>query len=207
MTPKFNTCFFERYAKISLESLLGDRFANLQNYDRPDLQDLELGLGIEVTRAISENRITAESLVNEMAGSEVFSINEDDLSSIDRYGYAYGLQDGRVVGKLEAQYWALALPMQRIIKSKVHKVADGFYGDFREFGLYIFSKDSLSPHELQLTMNFTIDLQKDSEKRYSKLYISQIQSLAVCNLQQNAIDSFTISQDQCRKFYKSAIGI
>lgn len=206
MDPKFNTCFFERYAKVSLVELLGEKYANLQNFDRPDLQDVNQGLGIEVTRAINENKQTAELLVNEMAGRRIFDIGNDDLLSIDQYGYAYGLYDGSVVGRLEYEYWSLALPLRRIIKSKVHKVADGFYGDFREFGLYIFSKGNLSPDEVKLAMDYTLELQNGSERRYSKLYISQIQSIAVCNLQQNEVENYSISQELRRTFYKRAVG-
>ena len=54
---KYGTCFFERYAKISLEALLGREFSGLVNKDRPDLQSPDgVSLGIEVTRAMEESR-------------------------------------------------------------------------------------------------------------------------------------------------------
>lgn len=34
---RFDTCFFERYARVSLEKLLDKDFAALLNMDRPDL--------------------------------------------------------------------------------------------------------------------------------------------------------------------------
>lgn len=49
LTPKFDTCFFERYAMVSLATLLGDHYAHLVNRDRPDLQDETQSIGIEVT--------------------------------------------------------------------------------------------------------------------------------------------------------------
>lgn len=206
MNPKFNTGFFERYARESLVALLGPRYACLRNVDRPDLQDPTGGLGIEVTRAIDENRQTAEQLVNEMADRQIFDLSPDDLSSINRYGYAYGLQDS-VIGRLEYDYWSLALPLRRIIQSKVHKVADGFYGDFQEFGLYIFSKAMLTPDELRLTMDFTITQQCDCKRCYSMLYMSQIQQLAVCDLRKKLIHYFEITPKQRRQFYRNALGI
>ena len=48
---KFDTNFFERYARITLTSLLGDRYGQMLNEDRPDLQMEDRSLGIEVTRA------------------------------------------------------------------------------------------------------------------------------------------------------------
>ena len=91
LTPKFDTCFFERYAMVSLATLLGEPYAHLVNRDRPDLQDEEGGIGIEVTRAIRENKSVANALVNEMAGEVVKEVNADDLRHIKQTGYAYGL--------------------------------------------------------------------------------------------------------------------
>ena len=49
---KFDTCFFERYAKNTLETFLGSSYSALVNEDRPDLQMPDRSLGIEVTRAM-----------------------------------------------------------------------------------------------------------------------------------------------------------
>ncbi|MBQ9469562.1 MAG: hypothetical protein IJU72_01265 [Bacteroidales bacterium] len=205
MSPKFDTCFFERYASISLRELLGPRFAHLQNHDRPDLQDAEQGIGIEVTRAIAENRLTAELLVNDVAADTVFDINTDDLQSIRRYGYAYGLHGGGYVGAHEYDYWALALPLRRILASKVRKVADGFYGTYREFGLYVFSREPLTVQEAELTMQFVLELQREAPVGYSALYINQVQQLYHCDLQAQHLHSIPISAEQCRWFYQQAL--
>lgn len=55
-TLKHDTCFFERYAQISLSTLLGSEFDSLVNLDRPDLQSPDgTSIGIEVTRAMEES--------------------------------------------------------------------------------------------------------------------------------------------------------
>ena len=46
---KFDTCFFERYAKVTLETILGEEYSALINEDRPDLQMEDRSLGIENT--------------------------------------------------------------------------------------------------------------------------------------------------------------
>ena len=81
MEPKFDTCFFERYAMCSLRSLLGKRYSHLVNADRPDLQDVAQGIGIEVTRAITEDRNVANSLMVVCAklGAELGVAYTDDL--------------------------------------------------------------------------------------------------------------------------------
>ena len=149
---KFDTCFFERYAQITLETVLGEEYADLVNRDRPDLQKLDKSLGIEVTRAMEPRKEAALDMLKEMAGLQVEETDREEVDQIIKTGYGYGLQDGRYIGHLEYEYWSLALPLRRIIESKVAKVGSGFYSDFKEFGLYVFCKDHLSEEEVILTM-------------------------------------------------------
>ena len=179
---RFDTCFFERYARYTLETFLGSSYGALINEDRPDLQMPDKSLGIEVTRALEPHKDVAEELLLEMAGVESPAENRDEMEQIIKSGYGYGLQDGKYIGRLEYEYWKLAHPLRRIIESKVGKVGSGFYGDFKEYGLYIFCKDRLSEEEVMLTMEYTSDLQRHLDIRYSKMYLSLIDRLYVCDL-------------------------
>lgn len=205
---KFDTCFFERYAKISLETILGDGYAELVNEDRPDLQMPDHSLGIEVTRAMEPRKDVAQNLLREMAGLQVQDADREEMNQIIRSGYGYGLQDGKYVGHLEYDYWALALPLRRIIASKIEKVGSGFYGDFKEYGLYIFCKDDLSYDEVILTMEYASDLQRNLDVKYSKMFLSLIDKMYVCDL--SAVDhsirktdctSYDISRRMCKEFF------
>ena len=52
----FDTCFFERYAHVTLRNCLGQEYDDLVNRDRPDLQSSDgRTMGIEVTRAMEES--------------------------------------------------------------------------------------------------------------------------------------------------------
>lgn len=70
-----------------------------------------------------------------------------------------------------------ALQSANILESKVAKVVNGFYGDFDEFGLYVFSKDNLSDAEVIKAYRYVMRLQKYSDLRYSTLYLSEINEL------------------------------
>ena len=181
---KFDTCFFERYAQITLENLLGESYADLVNEDRPDLQKPDKSLGIEVTRAMTASKHVAQEMLKEMAGLDVREEDREEVDQIIKSGYGYGLQDGKYVGYLEYEYWQLAQPLKRIIESKVSKVGSGFYGNFDEYGLYIFCKDDLNENEVMLTMEYTSDLQRHLDIKYSKMYLSLIDKLYVCDLTQ-----------------------
>ena len=209
---KFDTCFFERYARHTLETFLGRRYSALVNEDRPDLQMPDRSLGIEVTRAMESRKDVAQELLLEMAGVESPSNDSEEMDQIIRSGYGYGLQDGRYVGRLEYEYWRLAQPLRRIIESKVGKVGSGFYGDFNEYGLYIFCKDHLSEEEVILTMEYTSDLQRHLDLRYSKMYLSLIDRLYVCALASTdrtegitKCTSYDISRKMCKDFFLKAL--
>lgn len=208
----FDTCFFERYARISLITLLGEEYAALVNVDRPDLQMEDGSLGIEVTRAMEPRKDVAQKMLKEMAGLEVPESDREEMGEILRSGYGYGLQDGKYIGHLEYDYWALALPLRRIIASKIEKVGSGFYGDFKEFGLYIFCKDNLSHEEVILTMEYASDLQRHLDVKYSKMYLSLIDKLYVCDLSQvdrldhkTTCTSHDISRRMCKQFFLQAL--
>lgn len=205
LTPKFDTCFFERYAMVSLAALLGEHYAHLVNRDRPDLQDETKGIGVEVTRAIRENKNVANALVNEMAGEAVKEVNADDLRHINQSGYAYGLGDGSIIGRNEYEYWSLALPLKRILEIKMNKVNDGFYGDFHEFDLFVFTKEDLDIDQIKQTIAFMMERQAYQNRLYSRLFISQIQTLFDCDLETGRYRKIKISEEQRRSFYEEAI--
>ena len=209
---KFDTCFFERYAQVTLETLLGEEYADLVNEDRPDLQKLDMSLGIEVTRAMEPSKNTAHAMLKEMAGMEVKDEDRDEVDQIIRSGYGYGLQEGKYIGYLEYEYWRLAQPLRRIIESKVSKVGSGFYGNFDEYGLYIFCKDDLCHDEVILTMEYTSDLQRNLDIKYSKMYLSLIDKLYVCDLTQvdrllrpTQCTSYDISRKMCKEFFLKSL--
>ncbi len=202
-TPKFDTCFFERYAKLTLETILGVKYSNLINRDRPDLQTDDGMIGIEVTRALKESKVEAIKLLNEMAVAEVKTIS--GFTEKRGMGYAYGLVDADSVGAEEYRYWLEASPLKRVIENKVAKVMNGFYGDFEEFGLYIFTKDDMTADDLMAAMKWTMDLQNTAKQQFKTLYISEIQTLYVCDVATLSYKQYPISKEMCKRFFLKSI--
>ncbi len=203
LLPKFDTTFFERYAKIVLVDLLGQKYAKLVNRDRPDLQDNEAGIGIEVTRAMVTGRDDAISLITDMSGADE-DISDSDIERIRRFGYSYGIHR-RLMGRVEKEFWSLAIPLKRIIESKVCKVTNGFYGEFQEFGLFVFSKDELSLEYATQTMDYTIEIQQGNAMRYATMFIFDTHSLFVCDLVNDIITQINVSAEQCERYYMESL--
>lgn len=206
---RFDTCFFERYARVSLEKLLDEGFAVLLNKDRPDLQSADgRSIGIEVTRAMPETKEAADTMLKEMAGIRPVKsagVESGDIDSMLASGYGYGLDDGQYVGFREYDYWSLALPMRRIIENKVSKAGNGFYGEFESLALYVFSKDALSDSEVADIMDFTMNLQSEYKIRYDFLYLSEINNLNVCDLRSAQMACHPISRVQRRDFFLASL--
>ena len=206
---RFDTCFFERYARVSLEKLLDEGFRVLRNKDRPDIQSADgRSIGIEVTRAMPETKEAADTMLKEMAGIRPVKsagVESGDLDSMLASGYGYGLDDGQYVGSREYDYWSLALPMRRIIENKVSKAGNGFYGEFESLALYVFSKDALSDSEVADIMDFTMNLQSENKIRYDFLYLSEINNLNVCDLRSAQMVCHPISRVQRRDFFLASL--
>ena len=211
---KFDTCFFERYAQLTLETLLGPEFSTLVNKDRPDLQKEDLTLGIEVTRAMEPNKRNANQLLKELAGMDIKEHQRDVLQSIVDSGYAYGLPGLDYTGKIEYDYWALAQPLRRILKSKVEKVAKGFYGNFKEYGLFVFCRDLLDINQVEGAVSYILLLQDNLDIRFNTLYLSQTDRLFVCRLTDNLlyegiesrITVYSVPDELRREFFFKSLG-
>ncbi len=210
---KWGTCFFELYAQITLERIVSPEYSLLVNMDKPDLQSPDhKSIGIEVTRAMKESKDVAKSLLKEMSGivpREDEGLNHEDLDRMLSTGYAYGLTEGKIIGTKEFDYWSMALPLRRVVDSKVAKCINGFYGDFDRLGLYVFSKDPISYTQAQHTCSHIMSLQKLHDRKYCRLYLSEICNLFVCNLEDglaasSRIVDYPISQQMRREFYLEA---
>ena len=180
------------------------------NRDRPDLQSPDgKSIGIEVTRAMEESKSAELALLKDVAG---ITKGEDrhDIDQILEYGYGFGLSEGKYIGLKEFSYWSMALPLRRILESKVSKVGNGFYGHFDKMGLFVFSHENLGAPEAVKAMKYTISLQQYQDIRYNRLYIADVDDLFVCNLDDGLKDDsrllrYRITQQQRQTFYEEAI--
>ena len=207
---KYDTCFFEKYAQIVLADVLGHEFETLVNRDRPDLQSAAgHAIGIEVTRAMEESKAAGLALMQDIAGITP-DLPANDFDTVLETGYSFGLRTGKYVGVNEMRYWRMALPMRRILESKVSKVASGFYGHWDRMGLFVFSKDNLDEVDAVKAMNYTLDLQKYLDLRYNRLYIADVDDLFVCNLDDglaaaSRLARYRLTQARRRAFYLEAL--
>ena len=93
----------------------------------------------------------------------------------------------------------------------MRKAGNGFYGSFEEMGLYIFCKDDMSDESVCRTCSYITDLQKGLKTGYDFLFLSETDSLYVCDLRKSGesghaeIRRYPISQAQRKDFFINAI--
>ena len=187
----YDTCFFERYAHETLRRFLGHEYDDLVNRDRPDLQSPDgRSMGIEVTRAMEETKAAHEQMLDIISGFKHRRSQEEDIQ----------------------RYWSMALPMKRILDSKVSKMTSGFYGNFEQSGLYVFCADEIGLTDVIGAYRRVMALQRYSDRRYNYLYLSEVSCLHVCNLSEKISDTYRVSTYDIslaarREIYGAAIAL
>lgn len=198
-TMRLNTHFFETYAMISLADLLGERYAGLENLDRPDLQDPRRGIGIEVTRAMDETREKELEMEDEIAGRtrgmrRFMQLGESFSRHAEEEGAIYA-----------AKWWNMVLSLKRAMEKKVGRLQSGAYGNFDEFGLYIFSADDLTLQEAAGAMEEMNRLQNGAALQYAKLFLNQIQKMYVCDLERQTIQEYYIKEEKQQFYFETTL--
>lgn len=90
--------YLERYAKELLEQLFPDKYANIENHERPDLL-MGPDYGIEVTWAMFENQGQAGGILNHVEGKNIDQIDKRHLQTMERIKADFITdQDGRAIG-------------------------------------------------------------------------------------------------------------
>lgn len=80
-----NLDYYECLAKIALERIFPEEFSGLLIVDRPDLQNKEMDIGIEVTRAINSDQETVDNLYNKIKIGQVRDSNGVEKCISDIY--------------------------------------------------------------------------------------------------------------------------
>ena len=155
--------YWECYAKIVLEDLLSDKFCDLILADKPDLQDKNGGVGIEVTRAENPKQIEAERLYSGLY-YKAGKYRARDIERIEQlgakvcFGFMWGIKGTDSFERINTS-----------IDAKCKTLSKGEYQDFKEYHLFLFSSiyavDDMLKEELKhLVLN-------DIGKFYRIIYI------------------------------------
>lgn len=155
--------YWECYAKIVLGDLFYDKFCDLILADKPDLQDANGSVGIEVTRAENPKRLETESLYSRLYYKPEKQ-RARDIERIEQLGAK--LYFGFMAGVKGTDGFDL---INKAISVKCKTLSKGGYRDFKEYHLFLFSSiyavDDMLKEELRYL------LANDIGKFYRVIYI------------------------------------
>lgn len=172
-----------------LEKLFG--YYGLQVKDKPDLQNIELSIGIEVTSSIGHEQKEIESLYS--CGKKIKHpklIHRADNISPD---ICEGIvQNGILIGLSEIDSFT---NVNEAYHRKCEKLSQGGYKDFDRYELFIesdiFADDKMLKEELEYLYSEYLN----SPTRYEKIFVSVPNHIYVFDLENKMYDSIKISTD------------
>jgi len=163
LPPHTKLNYWECYAKIVLEELFPEKFCDLRLADKPDLQDRNGYVGIEVTRAENPKQIEAESIYSNLPYKDK-NQRACDIKRIEKTGAK--VHDGFMMGIKGTDSFER---INAAINRKCKTIAKGGYKAFKEYHLFVFSSIYAVDYMLQEELGYLIA--EDIDKFYRVIYV------------------------------------
>lgn len=163
LPPHTKLDYWECYAKIVLEELFPEKFCNLLLADKPDLQDSNGYVGIEVTRAENPKQLEAESIYSNLPYKDE-NQRACDIKRIEKIGakvhefFMMGIKGTDSFERINAA-----------ISAKCKTISKGGYEPFEEYHLFVFS--SIYAVDYMLKEELECLIAEDIDKFYRVIYV------------------------------------
>lgn len=179
--------YYECYAKKVLEDLFPEQFINLKLSDKPDLQDVQNSIGVEVTIAEDSKTLEAESLYSQLwCGDEC-----DRAKYIERIQQCGASYEKGILLSSGSDNFRL---INRAIKSKVEKLIKAEYRALDEYQLFVFS--SICANDIMLKNELDYLLERKITNYFRKIYILVPGALFYFNLRKRIYQVFSIDSNR-----------
>ena len=160
---KWHECF----AKVMLEYVLPNDFNNLKIKDKPDLQNIELNLGIEVTTAENKKDLEMERLYTYLE-YDLIRDKQKVKNKIEKLGGS--ISNGILVHPV--RYRNLD-SIRNSILEKLKKLKGNGYQIFGHNYIFITESDMILEKECAWLLDEYIKLQNNFRIKFEKVYIYQ----------------------------------
>lgn len=154
--------YHECYAKIVLEELFPDQFTNLVLSDKPDLQDTQSNIGIEVTIAEDSKTLEAEHLYSKLP----YVDEHTKIAYIERIRQCGSTYRGGILSSSGKDDFRL---INQAIDKKIKKLQEAGYHILNEYHLFIFS--SIYAIDVMLKDELNYLLEREIVDYFKKIYI------------------------------------
>ncbi len=184
--------YYECYAKIVLEEMLPRQFSNLIISDKPDLQNAQLDLGVEVTSSIDQKQRNAESLYVKWSYQE--NANKEKMNAeIKKCGAE--LVDGILSGVPDQDNFNR---VYIALKDKLGRLSSGQYKIFSRQYLFIFSTIYATSTMREEALKEMNNICSDATRKFDEIYVLVPGAIYVFDLVNNTSFKMQINNNsQC----------
>ena len=185
-----NINYYECYAKVVLEDVFVSTFSDLLLKDKPDLQDMQAQIGIEVTIAETSKTMESERLYSTLHNVDDVTQSRS-IERIEQCGATY--KSGVLFGPNGLDDFSL---INHAIDDKTKKLRKGGYGKFSEYHLFIFS--SILASEAMLKNELSYLEEREIADYFKKIYVQIPEELLYFDLAKSTYEVFRV--DSIKQF-------
>ena len=205
--------YFEYYAREMLVSLFPEEFYNLKKADKPDLQDINKSIGIEVTLALLDNELYAVALHDDIIEAKTETEKariKERIKGIDVDLLEY---DSKIVGIGYPVSYVTSKPLISAAKKKMDRLNNKGddtlyeYFEFQHYRLFIYTSNIREKRNyLDELVNTMADSQRNCVRKYEVIYVfSEWFGLWVCDLATKQIYEYPVTDEQIKHFKLRAL--
>lgn len=196
LPPHTKLDYYECYAKIVLEDLFPSAFSELLLKDKPDLQDIQNQVGIEVTIAETRETMETQRLYSTLHDADDIT-KLRKIERIEQCGAIYA--EGILFGPNGTDDFIL---INHAINEKTKKLQKSEYGKFNEYHLFVFSSILASDDMLRDELNYLRQI--EASKCFKRIYINVPEEVWCFDLIANTYAVFSIAADRQSGWAKRA---
>lgn len=179
--------YWECYAKILLENYFPQTFQGLSVEDKPDLQSCDGAKGIEVTRAIEEKQIEAESLYVDICYGRTRN-EEKAIEKIEKHGAKY--KAGILTSEGKDSFILILNSLERKLKT----INKGQYRQCSEYYLFIHSEIYADTKMKEQALQQMLALSQKYKLFFSKIYVSVPEEIYIFDIERGAYSTIAVSR-------------
>lgn len=178
--------YWECYAKILLENYFPQTFQGLCIKDKPDLQSCDGIKGVEVTWAIKEKQMKAESLYVDICYGRTRN-KEKAIEKIGKCGVQY--KAGILTSKGEDSFVLIL----NSLEEKLETINKGHYHPCSEYYLLILSEIYADTKMKEQALQQMLALSQKYKISFSKIYVSVPEEIYVFDIERGSCSTIAVS--------------
>lgn len=176
--------------------------------DKSDLQSVKKHCGIEVVRDVHESEQKMQHFLETIWGQPLEKVSDKKIQRFEKYGGSLRIKDGIIQGASLGEMPSYPNHLIETIEKKVDLINRGGYKKFDRYGLYVFVETTFIDKNFRSFVQQTIDAIMEYQKcysiKYDMLYLDQLYTLCVCDLQKGSFDHKGIPKEM-RELIRSEV--